>query len=118
MIVRFVYWFFLLPPVDVNHLLAAAFVTAVFVSLVLCLLDIKAALVMMVDSFCNCFLEERDIVERLRDWNEVQAIIRQASGAMTPCFVTIHVTALAIFGLVLWDAVTGDAEGFQGVGLA
>merc|ERR1719361_1269806 len=70
----------------------------------------------MVDNFCNCFMEEHDIVERLRDWNEVQAIIRQSSGAMTPCFVTIHVTALAIFGLILWHAVTGEVSDLKGVG--
>mmetsp|Transcript_13944 Transcript_13944/g.42951 ORF Transcript_13944/g.42951 Transcript_13944/m.42951 type:complete len:614 (+) Transcript_13944:3-1844(+) len=88
--------------------IAFAIVAGMFTAMVLCLLHITNALVMMVDSFCGKFMEDPDIPERIQDWNEVQALLRRASGATTPCFLALHTTALVIVGLGLWEAVIGE----------
>eukprot|EP00927_Polykrikos_kofoidii_P042660 TRINITY_DN36700_c0_g1_i1.p1 TRINITY_DN36700_c0_g1~~TRINITY_DN36700_c0_g1_i1.p1 ORF type:complete len:772 (+),score=70.59 TRINITY_DN36700_c0_g1_i1:68-2383(+) len=101
------------PDVSVGQLivssLAFSFESGFFTAMIFCLVHVSNALILMVDHFCCSFAQRPCAVARKHDWNMLQAILRRASGALSPCFLFAHVVAFSVLFLCLWGTVVGSS---------
>merc|ERR1711957_446621 len=68
------------------HLAADAFIGAVLVALIFCVLFVCHALTLMIDTFCVNILSRQDLSEAVRDWSVLEAILRKVSDAIEYLF--------------------------------
>lgn len=68
--------------------------SATFVCLVYCILHICSGMALLVDAYCYCVADARDINAAVYEWNMLQAVMRKASSAVEAGFLVLQTTAL------------------------
>lgn len=106
-VVRFVSGFQDLPFwIQAVDTVCLAFITSVFVGDMLCLLHITNGLVLLVDSYCCRLVHDEyrsaTLFTLTTEWNKLQALLRRASAAMTPCMVLAQMIVVANFVTFGW----------------
>jgi len=93
----------------VTHVLSFTIFSGVVMSLAFCLLWVSRALQLLVDSFCCRMQQQPNVLEAVRDWNVVQAVLRKASNTVEKCFFVMQTAVLLCVLLSVVDSV--QAEG-------
>lgn len=63
----------------------------------------------MIDSFCCALVERRDLKEAAREWNVLQAVLRQACAAVERCFFIVQATLVSMILLSIADMIVSGS---------
>lgn len=56
-----------------------------------CMAQTSLGLAALVDGFCSCFVETKDIEHSVHEWNVLQAMLRTACLSVQRCYLVLHV---------------------------